>query len=454
MPYFPIFQDSQSIRCLLIGGGDVAHRKLKVLLSRGVKPTIVASDVNSHIENLSQSANLPLRIKPFDASDIDDHNLVVAATDESAINEQVSQICRSRDIPINVVDNVELSTFIFPSIVDRDPVIVAASTSAACPSIAVHLRNQLEEVLPANLGAFTNYLKLKRQTLQKQGKQKDHRFWKDVVDSPILELLSQQKTSQADQLFDELDQASQQTRGLVAIVGAGPGDPDLLTLKALNVLQKADVVYFDNLVSKEILNRARRDAAQVYVGKRRQYHTVRQAQINEWLIRDAKAGKYVVRLKGGDPFLFGRGGEELASVLEQQVDFIVVPGITAALGCASYAGIPLTYRGLSQSVRFITGSSEGGEVQVDWPELAKSNQTLVIYMGLHRLSEIITHLLNANMAADTPIAIISRGTFEDQKVAVATLNSIITAVEAHPLRGPTTMIIGEVVNLRGRFNHG
>ena len=303
-------------------------------------------------------------------------------------------------------------------------------------------------MISASLGEFAEFLSRKRLELRSEGTASSvsRQTWEGVVNSAIPDLIANGKYQEAEEAFDSIVDKRESIDGFVSLVGAGPGDPDLLTLKAKRCIENADVVLYDNLISDAILDRVRRDAERVYVGKRRNFPGIRQEQINEMLIDHAKAGRRVVRLKGGDPFLFGRGGEEIETLGENEIPFEVVPGITAALGCAAYAGIPLTHRDLSQSVRFITGHLKGDDVNLDWPELARPNQTLVVYMGLAGLSDLTANLLDSGIDPETPVAVVSRGTLPDQQVVVGTVTNIAKAVTSTNVAAPTTTIIGQVVN--------
>lgn len=346
MDYLPLFHKLTNVRCVVVGGGIVAARKVRLLNSAGAQVVVVAPELCEEILGSVAADRLIHVARTFVDSDLDGAVLVIAATDDVAVNRLVSESARARNTPVNVVDDAELSTVIFPSIVDRNPILVAISSSGKAPTLSRQLRGRLEAMLPRQTGAFAEYLGRKRLEMRALGKRLPRSSW---------ERLAALGPERAEAAFDEIALETRPSIGWVGIVGAGPGDPELITLKALQLLQRADVVLYDNLVNRAILDYARRDAEQIYVGKKRAFTGARQDDIHERMLTAAKAGKNVVRLKGGDPFIFGRGGEEIASLVEKGVQCIVVPGITAALGAASYAGIPLTYRNLSQSVRFVTG---------------------------------------------------------------------------------------------------
>ena len=447
MPYFPVFTDSSSLRCLVVGGGNVAFRKLQILARFEVHCTVVAPTVSQEIKDLCSKHAFSVIVRDFEETDLTQCNLIVVATDNSELNARISEACDARAIPVNVVDNLEQSSFIFPSIVDRKPVTVAISSSGSSPTIARRLRTKIESVIPHSIGDLAIFMSKKRNQVAGgsfDGSKKQ--FWDKVLDSAIPDFIANRQHHEADQLFDELANESVK-QGFVSLVGAGPGDPDLLTLKALHAMQRADVVYYDNLVSEDVLDLVRRDARRIYVGKRRAFQDVRQEEISRMLLEDAQRGLRVVRLKGGDPMLFGRGGEETSALLSENVQFEVVPGITAALGCAAYAGIPLTHRDYAQSVRFVTGQLRDGKVNLDWPELAKPDQTLVVYMGLSGLAQFTSNLVANGLDKDTPVAVVSRGTLSDQKIVCSTVENVADKVQKLRVRGPTTTIIGNVVKV-------
>jgi uroporphyrin-III C-methyltransferase / precorrin-2 dehydrogenase / sirohydrochlorin ferrochelatase len=454
MDYLPLFVDVSNRRCLLVGAGEVAQRRLNWLLSAGAHVVVVAPDVGEDVRNLCADRG-EIRVREFVPADVVGMLLVIAATDSSVVNRAVYEAATAQGVLINTVDDASLSSVIFPSIIRRDPVIVAVSTGGRSPTLARRVRSLIEARLPIGLGKAADALGRWRQRVGKTipSVASRRRFWDDLLDGPVAQAIYEDDVDLTDLLIDErLQRWDQQAPGFVSLVGAGPGDPGLLTLKALQCLERADIVFHDNLVSPDVLAMARRDARRVYVGKRREFHSVRQESINEMLVEAARAGDRVVRLKGGDPFIFGRGGEEIETLAEQGVPFEVVPGITAALGCASYANIPLTHRDLAQSVRFVTGNLTGDRVNLDWPDLAKADQTLVVYMGLRGLSEICAELISHGMDPAMPAALIGRGTLPDQQVIEAPLHELAETVLGSEVHGPTIVIIGRVVALRKRLN--
>ena len=438
--------------CVVVGGGAVAARRAEILARTGARITVVAPDIDAGIARLADGGAVRLEQRRFVDADVHGVLLAIAATGDRAVNRRVHAACQASGVLVNTVDDPALCTASFPSIVDRGPVTVAISTGGSAPSLARHLRERIEAALPAGLDRLATFLGSRRADINRAvPENRRRRVWDRLLDGPVPELVQAGAEEAADAALARLVRDPAAASGLVSLVGAGPGDPDLLTLRALRTLQRADIVYHDNLVSAAVLDRCRRDAERVYVGKRRAFGAQRQAEINELLLAGARAGLRVVRLKGGDPFVFGRGGEEIETLREHGIHFEVVPGITAALGCAAYAGIPLTHRDWAQSVRFVTGHLSGGEVNLDWPELARPGQTLVVYMGLAGLAELTARLVEHGMAPDTPAATISRGTLPDQAVVTADLATLAAEVERAGLPGPTTTIVGRVVALRDRF---
>ncbi|MFW8590680.1 siroheme synthase CysG [Glaciecola sp. 2405UD65-10] len=457
MKYFPIFIDAEHIHCLVVGAGEVAARKCELLLKTPAKITVVAPWVSNAVRELAKSEQLTLIEREFDANDLDQKQMVFVATDNEALNQSIHDQAHAKGILVNVVDNTPLCKFITPSIVDRSPIIIAMSSGGVAPVLLRYIRQKLESVIPHNikrLGEFSE--KYRDKVKQALGSVTDRRyFWEDVLDGDIGENVLQNNTSLAsEQLQNSLNAyaSGNKPAGQVYLVGAGPGDPDLLTFRALRLMQKADVVVYDRLVSNDILELVRRDAEKIYVGKARSNHTVPQEEINDLLAKLAKEGNRVVRLKGGDPFIFGRGGEEIETLVEQGIDFQVVPGITAATGASSYAGIPLTHRDHAQSVTFTTGHLKNDTIDLDWPSLVKPNHTLVFYMGLTGLPIICDKLIKHGMRSDMPIALVEGATRSEQKVVTGTLDTISDLEATKALKPPTLIIVGSVVNLHKQLN--
>jgi uroporphyrin-III C-methyltransferase/precorrin-2 dehydrogenase/sirohydrochlorin ferrochelatase len=455
MDYLPIFLNLRGERCLVVGGGDIALRKAGMLLRAGASVHVVAPDIGPALREKLEDGKGSFRLGHYRAADLGGVILAVAATDDKAVNRAVSEDCRMRGLPVNVVDNPALCSFIFPSIVDRSPLMVAVSSAGASPVLARLLRARLESTIPAAYGRLAEicgeFRALAKQTFPDTNARRA--FWEHELQGRFAELVYSGSEDEARAHLQKAFAAAQPTpAGEVYLVGAGPGDPDLLTFRALRLMQQADVVVHDRLVSQPILDLCRRDADFIYVGKARADHAVPQEDINRLLVRLAQEGKRVCRLKGGDPFIFGRGGEEIEELAEAGVPFQVVPGITAANGCAAYAGIPLTHRDYAQSVRFVTGHLKEGAPELPWNELIHEHQTLVLYMGLTGLEHICRQLIRHGMAADMPVALVSQGTTPRQQVVVGTLADIAGKVAGSGIHAPTLTIVGRVVALRGKLN--
>ena len=455
MQYFPVFFDLKGKRCLVVGGGDVAARKVSLLFRAGAEVLVISPELCESLQNRVANGEIKHEARSFKDADIDACVLIVAGTDDQAVNKRVSELAHAKCIPVNVVDQPALCSFIVPSIIDRSPVQVAVSTGGASPVLARLLRARLETMIPSAYGRLASLMNEFRDKVKsKLGDEgKRRRFWEDVAQGSIAELIFTGKEEAAREAMHSAVDAAQveEDRGEVYLVGAGPGDPDLLTFRALRLLQQADVIVYDRLVSEEILDMARRDADLVYVGKERDKHTLPQEDINLLLARIAKKGKRVLRLKGGDPFIFGRGGEEIDTLMQEGVRFQIVPGITAAAGAASYAGIPLTHRDYAQSVTFVTGHLKDGSMNLNWPMLAQPNQTLVVYMGLLGVKTLCTKLIEHGMSADMPMALVQKATTREQKVLVGTLETMPGLLENTTIKPPTLIIVGKVVSLHKKL---
>lgn len=457
MEYLPVFLNVQHRKCLLIGGGEVALRKANLLKRANASIHVVAHAIDPDLMELLEQDDHQYRIGEFTEDDLQGAALVIAATDNPQINERVSQLAGLHNIPVNVVDQPALCSMIFPAIVDRSPVVVAISSSGSSPILGRKLKEQLEIAIPAATGALANLLGNHRDTVKSRITSFDARirFWENVLDSDIPELVyagnHQAAETRITSMLEE-SASSSAAKGEVYLVGAGPGDPDLLTLRALRLMQKADVVLHDRLVSPEIMEKIRPDARKIDVGKERARHLVPQETINDMLVRLAADGKRVLRLKGGDPFIFGRGGEEMETLIDHGIPFQIVPGITAASGCASYAGIPLTHRDYAQSVQFLTGHFKDETTQPHWPALIQANQTLVFYMGLANLENICRQLVSHGLNHDTPAAVVQKGTTPQQLVIAGTLETLPELVRQHSLPAHSLIIIGNVVLLRKKLD--
>ncbi len=448
MDYLPIFCRLDNKPVLLVGGGEVAERKARLLLDAGAQLTVVAPDLDPELAELAANGTIEWLAGEFAPQQLAGKWLVVAATDRREVNALVYQSANMARIFANVVDDPKRSSFIMPSIIDRSPLMVAISSGGKAPVLARLLREKLEALLPQHLGAVAAFAGSLRERVKARfatmGERR--RFWERLLGADRLgQALARGDHASANQLADNLFADESQTGGEVVLVGAGPGDPGLLTLHALRQMQQADVVVYDRLVSHEVMALVRRDAKRIFVGKQAGNHCVPQEGINQLLLEEAKKGQRVVRLKGGDPFIFGRGGEELETLVGSGIGFQVVPGITAASGCAAYAGIPLTHRDHAQSVRFVTAHGKGGARDLDWPLLAKDRQTLVFYMGLSSCATIREQLLAHGKASNTPVALIERGTQPSQRVIRGTLDQLPEL--ALGVESPALIMVGSVVTL-------
>ena len=455
MDFFPIFLKLHGRPCVVVGGGEVALRKVGMLLKAEAEVTVVAPELCealAELRSVGRIVHLPERFSPFQ---IDGAWLVIAATDDAEINRWVSDAAQVRNIPVNVVDTPALCTFVVPSVVDRSPIVIAISSGGKAPVLARMLRARLETMIPATYGRLATLAAEFRERVKQRfaNMQQRRMFWEDVFQGAIAErVLSGQEEAARTGLIEALEGDREAGhRGEVYLVGGGPGDPDLLTFRALRLMQQCDVVVYDKLVSDGVMELVRRDAERIYVGKERDRHTLPQEDINALLARLALEGKRVLRLKGGDPFIFGRGGEEIETLMEHGVPFQVVPGITAACGVASYAGIPLTHRDFAQSVLFTTGHLRDGSFDLDWPALVRPRQTVVIYMGLTGLAEICTQLVAHGLPASTPAAVVQQGTLPSQRVVAGTLADLAELVAAAGLETPCLTVVGEVVTLRHKL---
>ncbi len=455
MDLFPVFLNIKGERSLVFGGGAVAARKVGLLLGCGAQVTVIAPELSEALMREKTSGSITHLATSFDSTMLPGATLVIAATDDREINETISRAAKSLKIPVNVVDAPELCSFVLPSIVDRSPMIVAVSTGGASPVLARLVRAKLETVLPTT---YSNLARLAGQ-LRERVKQKFSRpenrriFWEKMLGGRFSDLMLGGKTREAHEYFESALQGTEDAapRGEVYLVGAGPGNPDLLTFRAMKLMQQADVVVHDHLVSPAIVELCRRDATRIYVGKERDNHALPQEEINALLVRLAKQGKRVLRLKGGDPFIFGRGGEEIETLSANNVLFEVVPGITAAAGVASYAGIPLTHRDYAQACIFVTGHLKDGTMNLDWAGLARPNQTVVFYMGLHGLPVLCQELIAHGLPGRTPAAIVQQGTTSRQRILIGDLTTLPELAQKAGLKPPTLIIVGEVVKLHEKL---
>ena len=470
MRYFPLFADLRDRRVLVVGGGVVAGRKARLLREAGARVTVVAPEFDATLLHLAEEARaegplplpsqtgegpgeggLTLLHEPFRPEHLDFVLLAVAATDDAQVNARVAAAGRERNVLVNVVDVAELSSFIVPAIVDRSPLVIAISSGGVAPVLARHLRERIEALVDGSVGRLAGLLERWRARIKQRlpDVAARRRFYEQLLRGPVADLVRRRDDAAADRELERaLAQRDVARRGSVVLVGAGPGDAGLLTLNALRALQEADVVLHDRLVSREVLDLARRDAVRMAVGKSaRDHHSVPQSRIHELMLEHARAGRRVVRLKGGDPFIFGRGGEELEFLEAHGIQFEVVHGITAAIACGAYAGIPLTHREHAQAVRLVTAHCGESFDTLDWPALAQERQTVAFYMGVGGLERIRERLVAHGRSAVTPVAIVENGSRPTQRVVLATLGQLDAAGREEAIASPALVIVGEVAAL-------
>jgi len=451
---FPISLKLQQQPCLIVGGGHIAYRKAVLLQKAGAVISVVAPEIEASLLEIVQATAGQYVQAPFNSEiPLRSYRLVIAATNDAGVNRQVFEDCEAENVLVNSVDDPPHCRFMVPAIIDRSPLVISVASNGTSPVLSRQIRTQLEATIPHGMGKLAEFSGKWRSAVKAKITNPDERriFWEDLYASPLKEQVFNDNLAEADRLIEQALNEWQKPKGEVYLVGAGPGDPELLTLKALRLMQQADVVIYDRLVSAPIMDLCRRDAEKIYVGKARSNHAVPQEGINALLVKYASEGKRVCRLKGGDPFIFGRGGEEIEELFAAGVAFQVVPGITAASGCSAYAGIPLTHRDYAQSVRFLTGHLKEGSPELPWNELVYENQTLVLNMGLVGLEKICAQLIEHGQRPDMPVALVSKGTTPEQKVVVGTLQDIASKVNEHHIQAPTLTIIGEVVRLREKL---
>ena len=449
MDYFPAFLNLKDKSCLLVGGGSVASRKADLLLAAGARLTVVAPELEHKLRQYVDSGQITHRVGRFSPMDVNGHWLVVNASGDTQVSNEVFEAANDAGVFCNSVDDKTRCSYVSPAIIDRSPVVVAVSSGGAAPLLARKIRAQIETILPARLGQLAALASEWRDRVKNRigdllGRR---RFWEEVFDGAVSDDALAGRMQSARRNFASLLETatrSPKEDGEAWLVGAGPGDPGLLTLRALQLMQRADVVIHDRLVSREVLALVRRDAEIISVGKTPGCRSTSQEEINELLIRLVSDGKRVCRLKGGDPFIFGRGGEEIEALAKAGLRYQVVPGITAAAGCAAYAGIPLTHRDMAQSVVFLTAHGKNSVDRLDWPSLARDRQTLAIYMAVHRFPDIRSKLIGYGRSPDTPIAIIENGTSDKQRVIHGSLENLIDLAKQHEIVAPALLVIGEV----------
>ncbi|MBF8270884.1 MAG: sirohydrochlorin ferrochelatase, partial [Gammaproteobacteria bacterium] len=454
--FLPIFLNIDGRRCLVVGGGVVASRKVNQLLKAGAHVVVAAPRLCPELERLRDSQVIEYLPTAFQEALLEGCELVIAATNDPAVNRQVSELAQRRHLPVNVVDNPALCSFIMPSVVDRDPIQIAVSTGGASPVLARLLRVRLETLIPTSYGKLATLMQSFRERVKRKFPESvtRRRFWEEVLQGPIAEMLFAGQERAALEALEQtlIDDAHPVVpSGEVYLVGGGPGAPDLLTFRALRLMQQADVVLYDRLVASAIVDLVRKDAERIYVGKESNQHALSQEEINQLLVKLAREGKRVLRLKGGDPFIFGRGGEEIDTLAAQGIPFQVVPGITAAAGCASYAGIPLTHRDYAQSCLFVTGHLKDGSLDLNWDALLQPQQTVAIYMGVGAVKLLSEELIKRGMSGTTPAAIIQQGTTPQQRVFISDLNSLPGLIAREDIKPPSMLILGAVVKLHERL---
>ncbi len=461
MQALPIFFNIKNRHCVVIGGGDVAMRKVSMLLKASAAITLYSPTICHELQDLVTAQKIKHVQTNFEPNQLAGACMVIAATDDEAVNIAVSIAAKAQNIPVNVVDAPDLCTFTMGSIIDRSPVVIAISSEGNAPVLARYIRAKIETMLPATYGRIADIAgEFREQVKAKFGTTQARRiFWEGILQGPVVERVLSGQEQAARELLQNIlnDTDATANKGEVFLVGGGPGDPDLLTFRALRLMQQCDVCVYDKLVSPEVMELVRRDAELIFVGKSRDQHTMPQEEINELLAKLALQGKRVLRLKGGDPFIFGRGGEEIETLMQHGVPFQVVPGITAANGVSSYAGIPLTHRDYAQACLFITGHLKADAnkkltLDLDWIAMSRPRQTVVIYMGLVGLKEICEKLIEHGVAATMPVAVVQQGTTQRQKVVTATLADLAEKVEAAGMKPPCLTIVGEVVKLREKLN--
>ncbi|MGJ8670469.1 MAG: siroheme synthase CysG [Oceanococcus sp.] len=456
LEFFPLFVRLSGREVLIVGGGAVAARKARLLLKSNARIRLLSPDLAEETQALLAEAQVSWMQSGFQVEHFGEPALVIAASDDAALNRQVASLAQSRNVPVNVVDDAHSSSVIMGAIVDRSPVVVALSSGGTAPVLARRLRDQIEKLLPAGYGKLASLSgRIRAQVMDVIPEPARRlRFWESVFDGPAAQSAVSGNVEKAEELLNSrLARAGDDAmpQGEVFLVGVGPGDPDLLTLRAHRLMQLADVVLYDRLIPDAIMELVRRDAERIDVGKRRRNHTLPQEDINALLVRLAKQGQRVLRLKGGDPFMFGRGGEEIEELTQAGVAFQVVPGITSALGCAAYAGIPLTHRDYAQSCTFVTGHPQAdGQLDLDWSRLADRRQTVVVYMGVGACDQICGALRQAGLPDDWPAALVFNGTRPDQTVLVSDLARLPSLLAGSVENGPGLLIVGQVVRLRSQ----
>jgi len=450
----PLFLKLEGTSVLVVGGGRVAARRVRSLSGAGAAIRLVAPSLGERLAgHLDNETSIDWHRRTYRAADLSGCRLAFAATNDPVVNACVVADARARGIWAQRADDAAAGDFYVPAVVDRSPLVIALSTGAAAPVLARALRTRLETMVPAGFGEVARFAgRWRREVTKRLPAERRRRFWERVIGGPIAEQVMVGRTEEADRaMAAALVEGDAPEQGEVYLVGAGPGDPDLLTFRALRLMQQADTVLYDSLVAESVLGMVRADAERIHVGKRASRHTLPQSELNELMVRLSREGKRVLRLKGGDPFVFGRGGEEIEDLADAGIPFQVVPGVTAANGCAAYAGIPLTHRDYAQSVQFVTGHLKAGELDLDWPRLAAASQTLVFFMGRQTLPRICERLMAHGLPATHPAALIEAGTTPRQRVVVGDLQRLPDKVAKVGVRGPSLVIVGDVVRLNDKL---
>ncbi len=450
MDFLPVFQNVKGRPVIVLGGGKAAARKADLAARAGAVVRVFAATLGP---DLAALAGLDHRTGEVSADDLKDCALAFAASDDAAANQRLHGLAVAAGVPVNVVDRPELCSFVMPAVLDRDGVVVAVSSGGEAPLLTRIMKARFETLVPAAYGRLARFAGTWRVTVRAAIVDADRRrrFWENVFEGPVAELVFSGRETEARHAMQAgLTEAGAEgaPRGEVYLVGAGPGDPDLLTFRALRLMQQAEVVLYDRLIGDGIVNLVRRDAERIYVGKAAEDHTVPQEEIGETMVKLARQGKRVLRLKGGDPFIFGRGGEEIEALAAQGIAFQVVPGVSAANGCAAYAGIPLTHRDHAQACVFVTGHGKDDKLGIDWKALIRPRQTIVIYMGLAMLPRLAQEYEAHGGDPATPAAIVENGTRPDQRVISGAIAELPALAEAAKLGQPSLIIIGSVVTLR------
>jgi len=459
--YLPIFVNIKNQHCLIVGGGPVAARKADLFIKAGAVVTVIAPEIKTEMKHHLAHSKVVWQMDRFSEEvmeGLEKPQYVISATDEQKTNEAVYHYCKAHNIPVNVADQTEYCDFILPAIVDREPMTIAISTGGRSPVLARLMKARLETMIPNGFSKLADLVgryrnKVKQAIADGEGRKA---FWESILEGAFIDKVVHGNAAEAEQ---DLDRQIQQVaehgqpipQGEVYLIGAGPGDPDLMTFKGLRLLQQADVILYDRLVAPEIIEMARREAERIYVGKKDKWHKVQQQDISLMMVELAKEGKRVARLKGGDPYIFGRGAEEAEVLVKHGVPYQVVPGITAAAGCSAYAGFPLTHREFSQSVSLVTGHQQAGAEGIDYARLAQSGDTMVFYMGIKNAPKIQQGLLANGVAAEMPVAIIEKGTTPEQKVTITKLDELANTLEEQNIKPPALIVAGDVIRVRERL---